>query len=323
MRRPSRLFFCILQSALAIAPVASFGCASLRSRSADGSPLPVPAPRPVKPERPVFTAIYSVREEFDVVYSHAGGEDLQLDLCAPKDAPGPFPAVLIFHGGGWAYGTRAQCRAVAGIFASQGYVAATVSYRFAPRYKFPAQIYDAKCAVRWLRANAERYQIDRERIGAMGFSAGAHLVLLLGLTQEKDGLEGDGGNPEQSSRIQAVVNISGPTDLTRPEWPDATRRLVCDFLGGTREQLPGTYRAASPLAYVHRGAPPVLTIHGTEDKVVPYEQAELLHSALRKAKVSSRLTPLHGKDHGGDWSDKEQQRNAKTILAFLDANLRR
>jgi acetyl esterase/lipase len=258
-----------------------------------------------------------------VVYGHAGGEELQLDLYAPKDASGPLPAVLIFHGGGWSSGSREQMRPLAAVLASQGYVAATVDYRLAPRHKFPAQIQDAKCSVRWLRANAQRYQIDSERMGALGFSAGAHLVLLLGLTQDKDGMEGEEGNPEQSSRIQAVINIAGPADLARPEWPDSTRRLIYDFLGGTREQIPGTYRAASPLAYIHRGAPPVLTIHGTADPVVPYEQAELLHVALRKAKVSSRLTTLHGKDHGENWSDKEQERNAKTILAFLDTNLRR
>jgi acetyl esterase/lipase len=257
-----------------------------------------------------------------VVYGHAGGEDLQLDLFAPKDAPGPFPAVVLLHGGGWTAGSHEQMRPLAGSLASQGYVAATVGYRMVPRHRFPAQIQDAKCAVRWLRANAQRYRIDSARIGALGFSAGAHLALLLGLTEAQDGLEGDGGNPEQSSRVQAVINISGPTNLMRPDWPDTTRLLLADFLGGPREQLPGLYRAASPVAYVHHGAPPVLTIHGTADAVVPYEQAQLLHSALRKARVRSQLTTLHGKGHGDNWSDKEQQRNAAAILAFLDQNLR-
>jgi acetyl esterase/lipase len=306
--------------------MASFGCASLRSRSADSRLSSTSAPaRPRLLERAPAPApvIHPVSEQLDVIYGHAGGEDLQLDLFAPKDASGPVPAVVIFHGGGWASGNHELFRPLAGAVAAHGYVAATVGYRMAPRHKFPAQIQDAKCAVRWLRANAGRYPIDGEHIGALGFSAGAHLALLLGLTEAKDGLEGDGGNAEQSSSVQAVINISGPTDLTSPEWPDATKAVIFDFVGGSRAQLAGMYRAASPIAYVHRGAPPVLTIHGTADSVVPYEQAELLHTALRKARVPSRLTPLHGKDHGDNWSAKEQQRNATLILDFLDKNLRR
>ncbi len=297
----------------------SVGCASIRSRSGSGTGV---SPAVAGTGAPSAT-IYPIREELDVVYGHAGGEDLQLDLFAPKDAPGPFAAVVVLHGGGWAKGSREVVRPIAAALAAQGYVTASVGYRLAPRHKFPAQIQDAKCAVRWLRANAERCHIDSQHIGALGFSAGAHLALLLGLTDANDGLEGTGGNPEQSSRVQAVINISGPTDLTQPLWPDATRLVLADFLGGSREQLPGTYRAASPVSYIHRGAPPVLTIHGTADSVVPYEQAELLHSALRKARVPSRLTALHGRDHGDNWSPKEQQGNAKAMLAFLDANLRR
>jgi acetyl esterase/lipase len=319
MSNPSRLSFCILPSAFCIVFMVSLGCASIRSRS--GSETGVP-PAVGGTGAPPAT-IYPIRQELDVVYGHAGGEDLQLDLFAPKDAPGPFAAVVVLHGGGWAKGSREVVRPIAAALAAQGYVTASVGYRLAPRHKFPAQIQDAKCAVRWLRANAERCHIDSQHIGALGFSAGAHLALLLGLTDPNDGLEGTGGNPEQSSRVQAVINISGPTDLTQPLWPDATRLVLADFLGGSREQFPGTYRAASPVSYIHRGAPPVLTIHGTADSVVPYEQAELLHSALRKARVPSRLTALHGRDHGDNWSPKEQQGNAKAMLAFLDANLRR
>jgi acetyl esterase/lipase len=318
MRNSFCLFFGILRCGFCIAFATSLGCASLRSRSSGEA-----GALPVRGNGTASVPSYPVREELDVVYGHAGGEDLQLDLFAPKDVPGPFPAVVILHGGGWAKGSHEVHRPLAALLAGQGYVAATVGYRLAPRHKFPAQIQDAKCAVRWLRAHAERRQIDRERIAALGFSAGAHLALLLGLTEAQEGLEGEGGHPEQSSRVQAVINISGPTDLTRPDWPETTRLVIADFLGGSREQLPELYRAASPLAYVHRGAPPVLTIHGTADTVVPYEQAQLLHAALRKARVSSQLMTLHGKDHGENWGPKEQQRNAAAIRAFLDAHLRR
>jgi acetyl esterase/lipase len=303
----------------------ALGCASTRSRSADRSALQTAAPAPSPQSasvRPAAPALHPVRQELDVVYSHACGEDLQLDLYAPKDVSGPLPAVVILHGGGWAKGSHEVMRPAAGALAAHGYVAVSVGYRMAPRHKFPAQIHDAKCAVRWLRANAERYQIDGERIGTLGFSAGGHLALLLGLTEPKDGLEGEGGNAEQSSRVQAVVNVSGPTDLTRPGWDPVIDGAIADLLGGTRAQIPGVFWAASPLAYVHRGAPPVLTIHGTEDPVVPYEQAQLLHASLRKAKDVSQFQTLHGKDHGGNWNGKDSERAVAAILAFMDKNLR-
>lgn len=300
--------------------IVSAGCASIRSRSADNRPSSTPAPpQPAQPNRALDMKSLPFRQELNVVYGHAGGEDLQLDIYVPKDVAEPAPTVVLLHGGGWACGSHEVFRPMAAAFAAQGYVAASVGYRLAPRYKFPAQIQDVKCAVRWLRANRQRYPIDSERIAVMGYSAGGHLALLLGLTEAEDGLEGDGGNTEQSSRVQAVINISGPSDLMSPEWPEVTGRIICDFMGGCREQIPAAYRTASPVSHAHRGAPPVLTIHGTKDEVVPYQQAELLHTALRKARVRSRLMPIHGGDHGA-WNGKQQQRIATAILDFLEAN---
>src|SRR5262249_22409445 len=154
---------------------------------------------------------------------------LQLDLAMPKDGDGPFPAVVCIHGGGWRGGSRQDLtrsipplggRSLIEYLAGRGYVAATVSYRLAPKDKFPAQIEDCKAAVRWLRANAKKYKINPERFGAVGFSAGGHLVSLLGTSDKDDALEGNGGNPEQSSRVQAVVNFFGPTDFTTKDWTD-------------------------------------------------------------------------------------------------------
>src|SRR5712691_3000594 len=119
-----------------------------------------------------------------------------------KDGTAPFPALVCIHGGGWRIGNRQQLDQSIETFAGRGYVAVTVSYRLAPQAKFPAQIEDCKATVRWLRANAKDLKINPERIGALGFSAGAHLACLLGTTDERDGLEGDGGNPKQSSRVQ-------------------------------------------------------------------------------------------------------------------------
>ncbi len=308
---------------------AAFGCASLRngparrypstasapSRPAPSRPAPPPpAPTETPPETPPS---HPVREDLDIVYGQGGGEDLHLDMYAPKDLPGPLPAMVLLHGGGWCMGSKNEMRPVARSFAERGYVAVPVQYRLAPRHRFPAQLHDAKAAVRWLRANADRYRVDPERIGALGGSAGGHLALLLGLTEPKDGLEGEGGHPEQSSKVQVVINMMGPTDLSRPGWPEMTDKMIADLLGGSREQEPAVYRSASPASYVHRGAPPVLTLHGTKDPIVPYEQAQLLHASLRRAGAITWLEPMKDKGHGGDLTPDDMRRCVGVIDEFL------
>jgi acetyl esterase/lipase len=263
-----------------------------------------------------------IQEKLDLVYGQGGGEELRLDLFAPRDQEGPFPAVVLLHGGGWTFGGKGDCRSMCREIAAQGYVAVTVDYRLSPKYKFPAQIEDVKCAVRWLRANARLYHVNPQAIGAIGSSAGGHLALLAGLTQPADGLEGEGGHPEQSSTVQAVVNLYGPTDLSRNNWPAPLEKVLSEFVGGNRDQLGVAYWTASPLAYVRKGGPPVLTIHGTADPVVPYDQATLLDSALRSAGLTSSLVSLKDKGHG-DWSPEEWQRCTALIVAFTDKHLKR
>src|SRR6516164_2314897 len=146
-----------------------------------------------------------IRVERDLVYGKAGRVQLQLNLALPKKGKGPFPAVVCIHGGGWYQGQRQDMDPMTELLARRGYVAATVGYRLVPSVRFPAQIEDCKAAVRWLRANARKYHINPDRIGAIGPLAGGHLSCLLGVTDKKDGLEGSGGNPEPSRRVQAVV----------------------------------------------------------------------------------------------------------------------
>src|SRR5205814_4600921 len=128
---------------------------------------------------------------------------------------GPFPAVLCVHGGGFRAGTREGYDGLIRKLAERGYVAATVTYRLAPKYPFPAAVYDVKAAVRWARANAAKYRIDPDRIGVTGGSAGGHLALFLGVTADVKEFEGDGGNPTQPSRVACVVNVYGPSDFTK------------------------------------------------------------------------------------------------------------
>lgn len=259
-----------------------------------------------------------LHEELNVEYGTGAGEPLRLDLYAPKSLEQPTAAIVCIHGGGWYSGSKESFGDLAKYFAQHGYVAVTVQYRFAPKHRFPAQVEDVQCAVRWLRANAERYHIDPARIGAIGGSAGGHLALMLGLLNPADGMQGDGGNGDQPSKVQAVVNFFGPVDLARDEWPPVTEKMLVEFLAGKRSEIPDRYVAASPIHYIDAGDPPVLTFHGTKDPLVPYHQAELLHEALQAAGVFSQLEsrPGQGHDFGTDFRER-----LKLSLEFFDKQI--
>ncbi|HXX95486.1 MAG TPA: alpha/beta hydrolase [Planctomycetota bacterium] len=258
--------------------------------------------------------------EKDVVYGQGAGEDLKLNLSRPKDAPGAVPCIVFIHGGGWAAGSKDGHTPQTWEVAKRGYVSATVGYRFAPKHRWPAQIEDVKCAIRFLRANAQKYGIDRDRIGAVGFSAGAHLSMLLGTMDPADGFEGEGGSPDQPSRVNAVVSFFGPTDFTTRDWPDASRKLIEQFLGGTREEKAEIFRKASPLSYVKAGVAPMLLIQGTKDRLVPYAQAYAMTDALSLAGVPGRLDLIVGADHG--WGNPELQRTIDETYAFFEQYLK-
>jgi acetyl esterase/lipase len=153
--------------------------------------------------------------EAGLEFAKPGGESLQLNLARPKSPSGRTPAILCIHGGGFRAGKREGWDARCKLLAERGYAAATVTYRLAPKSQFPAAVEDCKAAVRWLRANAEKYSIDPERIGVIGDSAGGHLSQFLGVTNGVAQFEGDGGNASFSSRVSCVVNYYGPSDLTK------------------------------------------------------------------------------------------------------------
>lgn len=230
----------------------------------------------------------------DVVYGNAGGVDLVMDLATPKPGGPPAAAVVCIHGGGWQVGDKSAYGLHIITLAGNGFVGASINYRLAPKYPWPAQIDDAKTAVRYLRAHAKELNVDPARIAAMGDSAGGHLALLLGTVEFKD----DSGEkiqwPGQSSKVQAVVNFSGPTDLRA--WhalPEADAQFQKDFgtnsdglltaLFGTADRTAPIIAQASPVAQVNTGDAPVLTFHGGKDPVVPLPQAQLLQEALNKA----------------------------------------
>jgi acetyl esterase/lipase len=265
----------------------------------------------------------AIRVEKGIVFGKGGDTELKLDLAMPKDGDGPLPAIVCIHGGGWSRGERGQMLGTIEALARRGYVAVSPDYRLAPQHRFPAALEDCKAAVRWLRANADSYRIRSSRIGVFGYSAGAHLACLLGVTGKDDGLEGEGGNAEQSSAVQAVISFFGPTDLTQPVWNNELREQQLEpFLGGSAAEKPEAYRRASPMTYAGKNAPPFLFVHGTEDKIVPFEQSGQMVDKLRQAGVSARLVPIEGEGHGHTWPADKRALSIAHLMAFFDETLK-
>jgi acetyl esterase/lipase len=259
--------------------------------------------------------------EAGLEYGKPGGESLQLDLARPKNASGKLPAILCIHGGGFRAGKREGWDARCKLLAERGYVAATITYRLAPKSQFPAAVEDCKAAVRWLRANAEKYSIDPERIGVIGDSAGGHLAQFLGVTGGVAQFEGDGGNPTMSSRVSCVVNYYGPSDLTKSygKSVDAAEVLPL-WLGGDDSKEHRRHILASPLYWVTPAAAPTLLLQGTEDKYVNHEQAVWMRDRLKAAEVDVEFLSLEGAGHGFKGADAEKA--WKAALDFFDRHLK-
>ena len=264
----------------------------------------------------------AITVERDLVYGKGGATELKLDLAMPEAGNGPFPTVVFLHGEGWRAGNRQQMSHFIEGMARLGYVGVTVGYRLVPSARFPAQLEDCKAAVRWLRANAKAYRIDPERIAAVGFSAGAYLASMLGVTGKDDGFEGLGGNPGQSSRVQAVVGFFGPADFSARDWPaDLEKEVIIPFLGGAFAENPEAYKRASPINYVKRDAPPFLFFHGTKDKLVPVDQSIRLAEKLKALGVPAQMVALEGEGHG--FSDANNQKSMQQMLDFLGERLKK
>jgi acetyl esterase/lipase len=230
----------------------------------------------------------------NIPYAEVNGKPILLDLRVPMNAQRP-PLVVWIHGGGWVGGDKEKCRIC--WLARKGFAVASINYRLLKDAIFPAQIHDCKAAIRWLRANEERYGYDASRIGAAGSSAGGHLSALLGTTGGIQELEGAvGGNLAESSRVQAVVSISGLSDLetSYASHPDPRVALL---IGGTPAEQPERSLSASPLHFVGSDASPLLLIHGEKDPIVDPQQAVQLHRAYQNAKLDSWLEMIPGTGH--------------------------
>jgi acetyl esterase/lipase len=244
--------------------------------------------------------------EAGVAYDHADPQQV-MDIVRPKDTSRPHPAVLLIHGGGFRAGSRKGYQALCIRLAKLGYVAATADYRLAPKGSFPAAVYDVKAAVRYLRANAGTLGIDPAKVGTMGGSAGGHLALFLGVTGNVPEFEGDGPNKEQSSKVQAVADFYGPSDLTKSygRSVDAAEVLPL-FLGGDAYHARAMHLRASPLYWVTPDAAPTLAIQGTKDRYVNPEQSVWIVDKLMAAGVDAELEMIAGADHGFKGADEER-----------------
>lgn len=222
-----------------------------------------------------------------------GYRPLHMDLHLPAD-DGPWPVLFWIHGGGWQSGSRLWLPDSIAPFGfhdrltRRGYAVADVDYRLSAEAPFPAQFDDVQAAIRWTRAHASDFGLDPGRFAALGESAGAHLAVLAGMR--------GGDEMATETRLHAVVNWYGPMDLLdfRAPEPGSSQALL---LGGQPHDLPDIARAASPITYTHADAPPLLTVHGTADDIVPFEQAEKITKALHGHGVRADLIAVPGADH--------------------------
>jgi acetyl esterase/lipase len=233
----------------------------------------------------LFSNVVSAEPAYDAhrdqVFVERESGPLALDLYVPR-GEGPFPAVIVVHGGAWASGTRAQLSGFAQAMANMGYVAATISYRLAPQHRFPAQVHDCQAAVRWLRSHADDFKIDPEHIGGFGYSAGGHLVALLGAMDDDDFREEGVPEDAPSARLQVVVAGGAPCDFRM--LADDSQRLAY-WLGGTPGEKPDAYRDASPAKYVSKDDAPMFFYHGTADTVVPIRSPQRMVELLKETGV--------------------------------------
>ena len=236
----------------------------------------------------------------NVTYARYGDRTLEMDIYRPKESDARLPAIVCIHGGGWAKGNRKSHAKIAQALAARGYVAATISYRLSGEAPFPAAIHDCKAAVRFLRANAEKYGLDPKHIGAIGLSAGGHLTALLAASGGAAELEGDGGHADFSSAIQAAVPMGAQTDLmsTRTREISAIEergKIWRQFLGGPQSERPDTYRLASPLHHLDKGDPPCHFITGENDD--PSTHADQFRQRMNELEIADGLTIITDAPH--------------------------
>lgn len=274
---------------------------------------PTPQPAATGVRLPAHTRYFP-----DLVYATPRpGDRLHLDLAVPKVGPGPFPVVVLIHGGGWFSGTRKTYDYMLWKLTERGYAAVSVSYRFAP---FPTQVEDVQEALRWLQANAKKYDLDVQHCGVWGWSSGGHQACLLGMAPVKD-----------APPPRCIVCYYGITDLRRLHGDCATGCLpgvqgklvqlsLETLLGGSPQAVPQRYVDASPTRHIGVETPPIMLVHGTKDSVVPIDQSRHFYRCLKVWGVPARFLSVEGAPHNFI-GETEVKANAVAI-DFLDKHLK-
>jgi acetyl esterase/lipase len=280
-------------------------------------------------KRPDLTGIKN--KYLDIPYASVSNAQ-KLDIYLPDEGEGPFPVILSIHGGAFLGGDKQDGQLIPMLEGlKRGYAVVSINYRLSGEARWPVQIFDCKSAVRWLRANSGKYKLNPDRIAAWGGSAGGHLSAILGTSGDIKELEDlASGNPDQSSRVQAVVDWFGPTNFLKMDEqlkesgvenpmshsvPDSPESKL---IGKNLDEAPQIVREANPETYVSSDDPPFLIQHGLEDNLVPYQGSVLLARKLGKTlgfkKVSLELFPATG--HGGEAFGTEE--NLNRVFSFLD-----
>ena len=272
--------------------------------------LPPGLPPAERRTRPLPPGIKALR---DIEYVPGGGRSRSLDVYLPEKADAPLPLIVWIHGGGWSAGSKDGNQALR--LMDAGFATASINYRLSQEAIFPAQIEDCKAAIRFLRAHAKDYNIDPNRIGVWGSSAGGHLVALVGTSGDVKELEGRDGDLSVSSRVQAVCDWYGPTDLGKmgeqsgPESKmdhNAPNSPESRLLGGPVQDKLDVVKVANPITYVSKDDPAFLIMHGDRDPLVPLAQSRMLDAALKAVGVESTLYVVEGCGHGGQGFDKPE-----------------
>jgi acetyl esterase/lipase len=258
----------------------------------------------------------------NIGYGRGGSRPLFATFYRPKEVEKPLPLILWIHGGAWRFGTRHDDAALHQVIAQNGFACFSIQYRLTGEAIFPAAIQDCKCAVRYARAHADSLNINPEKIGAWGSSAGAHLSTMLGTSAGVAEFEGDGGWSDYSSAVQAVCDWYGPTDFSRMsafpcdfdhDAPDSPESLL---IGGAVQVHPELVRQANPITYISPNTPPMFIVHGKLDRIVPFNQSELLVEALKTQGTEVEFLPLENAVHGGAGFEADSEAARKSIEFF-------
>ncbi|NIA30887.1 MAG: alpha/beta hydrolase fold domain-containing protein [Actinobacteria bacterium] len=259
----------------------------------------------------------------NITYKQTKSRPLKLDIYRLKTLPRPAPLLIFIHGGAWKKGDKSDYLRYLVDFAERGYVTATISYRFSQEAPFPAAVKDVKCAVRWLKAHAREYFINPEKIAVIGGSAGGHLAMMIGYSSDSPEFEDEcpGIDSTITSRVQAVVNFYGPSNLASAYA--SKQPNVIKFIGKPVDEAFEEYVKASPITYLTKDDPPTLIFHGTIDELVPVAQSDSLKAALDRVGVAAEYHRLKGWPHTMDLALKVNQYCQYYMNVFFEKYLDR